>query len=284
MKVPALSRQVYAPLVAAALAEDVGFGDVTTEATVPEAARGKAVALCKAEGVICGLAVFAEAFRQLSDSVQVTYLVEEGDLVSAGTEIAVVEGPLRALLTAERCALNFLQHLSGIATLTRRFVDAVKGTGATVLDTRKTTPGLRALEKYAVKCGGGENHRARLDSMILIKDNHLAVAGGVKQALEAVRASASPSLKIEVETTNLDEVRAALEGGADWIMLDNMSPDECRQAVELVQGRAKLEASGGVSLDTVRALALAGVDYISVGALTHSAHALDISLEVTGVD
>ncbi len=280
----ALDRALYAPLVTAALAEDVGFGDVTSQATVPLGRQGLARAIAKASGIVCGLALFAEAFRQVDESLEVTFDLPEGAAVESGDEVASVRGSLRSLLQAERVALNFLQHMSGVASLTGQFVRAIEGTGASILDTRKTLPGLRALQKYAVLVGGGQNHRLRLDSMVLIKDNHIKAAGGLRQAIEQARATVSPALRIEVETENLDQVREALAAQADWIMLDNMNPDLLREAVALVAGRARLEASGRVSLDTVRAIAETGVDFISVGALTHSARALDISLEVTEVD
>ena len=280
----ALDRALYAPLVMAALAEDVGFGDVTSQATVPLGRQGLARAIAKASGIICGLALFAEAFRQVDESLEVAFDCAEGSAIEPGDEVASVRGSLRSLLQAERVALNFLQHMSGVASLTGQFVRAIEGTGASILDTRKTLPGLRALQKYAVLVGGGQNHRLRLDSMALIKDNHIKAAGGARQAIEQARAAVSPALRIEVETENLDQVREALEAQADWIMLDNMNPDLLREAVALVAGRARLEASGRVSLDTVRAIAETGVDFISVGALTHSARALDISLEVTEVD
>ncbi len=280
----ALDRALYAPLVTAALTEDVGFGDVTSQATVPLGRQGLARAIAKASGIVCGLALFAEAFRQVDESLEVTFDLPEGAAVESGDEVASVRGSLRSLLQAERVALNFLQHMSGVASLTGQFVRAIEGTGASILDTRKTLPGLRALQKYAVLVGGGQNHRLRLDSMVLIKDNHIKAAGGLRQAIEQARATVSPALRIEVETENLDQVREALAAQADWIMLDNMNPDLLREAVALVAGRARLEASGRVSLDTVRAIAETGVDFISVGALTHSARALDISLEVTEVD
>lgn len=280
----ALDRALYAPLVTTALAEDVGYGDVTSQATVPLGRQGLARAIVKASGVLCGLALFAEAFRQVDESLEVVFDLPEGAAVESGDEVASVRGSLRSLLQAERVALNFLQHMSGVASLTGQFVRAIEGTGASILDTRKTLPGLRALQKYAVLVGGGQNHRLRLDSMVLIKDNHIKAAGGLRQAIEQARAMVSPALRIEVETENLDQVREALAAQADWIMLDNMNPDLLREAVALVAGRARLEASGRVSLDTVRAIAETGVDFISVGALTHSARALDISLEVTEVD
>ena len=258
------------------LAEDIGSGDVTTLALIDEDVACKAVVLLKEEGVVCGLDAAAAVFAELG--VHFEPLVGEGSRVEP-CPIADVEGPARGVLTGERLALNLVGRLSGIATLTRRYVDAVDGTGATILDTRKTTPGLRALEKHAVASGGGTNHRLCLDDGILIKDNHLRLAGGVTAAVARMRAAAT-GLPIEVEADTLGQVREALDAGADAILLDNMAPAELREAVELVGGRATLEASGGVTLDTVREIAATGVDFISVGALTLSARSLDLSLEV----
>jgi nicotinate-nucleotide pyrophosphorylase (carboxylating) len=263
----------------AALAEDVGEGDVTTEATVDEDAVGTAELLLREPGVVCGLGVAEAVFRALDPDLRFEPLVDEGTSVPGGTAVARVTGPERAILTGERTALNFLARLSGIATLTRRYVDAVAGTGAAILDTRKTTPGLRALEKHAVVTGGGRNHRFGLDDGVLVKDNHLRAAGSVATAVERLR-SATP-LPVEVECDTLEQVSDALTAQADAILLDNMSLDELRAAVELARGRARLEASGGVTLDNVRAIAETGVDEISVGALTHSARSLDVSLELS---
>jgi nicotinate-nucleotide pyrophosphorylase (carboxylating) len=266
--------------VLAALAEDIGAGDVTTEATVPEDAVGTADLLLKEPGVLCGLRAAESTFRALDPEVRFEALASDGDLVGdPPAVVARVSGSLRSMLTGERVALNFLGRLSGIATLTRRYTDAVEGTGAGVLDTRKTTPGLRALEKHAVVCGGGRNHRFGLDDAVLVKDNHLRAAGSVARAVELVRAASD--LPIEVECETLHQVGEALEVGVDAILLDNMTLDELREAVSLNAGRARLEASGGVSLGTVRAIAETGVDEISVGALTHSARSLDVSLELT---
>lgn len=258
------------------VAEDVGTGDVTTLALIDEGVSCKAVVLVKEPGVVCGLEAAAAVFAELG--VHFEPLVEEGARVEP-MPVADVEGPARGVLTGERVALNLLGRLSGIATLTRRFVDAIEGTGAAILDTRKTTPGLRALEKHAVASGGGTNHRFGLDDGILIKDNHLRLAGGVTAAVTRMRA-AGTGLPIEVEAETLEQVREALAAGADAILLDNMALAELREAVALVGGRAKLEASGGVSLETVREIAETGVDFVSVGALTHSARSLDVSLEV----
>lgn len=267
---------VTVPDVRAWLAEDVGSGDVTTDTLVDETATAHAVIVVKEPGVVFGLEVAAAVFAE----VGVTFepLVEEGARVEPRS-IAEVDGPARGVLTAERVALNLLGRLSGIATLTRRFVDAVEGTGARILDTRKTTPGLRGLEKQAVAAGGGTNHRFSLDDGVLIKDNHLRLGGGVKAAVERMRASGT-ALPIEVEAETLAQVAEALDAGADIILLDNMTLEELREAVALTAGRAKLEASGGVRLDTVRAIAETGVDFVSAGALTHSARSVDVSLEV----
>jgi nicotinate-nucleotide pyrophosphorylase (carboxylating) len=268
-----LERAVYA-----ALAEDVGEGDVTTEATVDADAVGTAELLVKEPGVVCGLAAVEAVFRALDGDVRFEPLVEEGAVVGVPTAVALVTGPERAILTGERTALNFLGRLSGIATLTRSYVDAVAGTGVAILDTRKTTPGLRALEKYAVACGGGRNHRFGLDDGVLVKDNHLRAAGSIRAAVASLRATTD--LRVEVECDTLEQVSMAVDAGTDAILLDNMTLDELRAAVSLVAGRARLEASGGVTLENVRAVAETGVDEISVGALTHSARSLDVSLEL----
>ncbi len=258
------------------LAEDLGPGDVTSEAVVPAGSRCAASLLLREPGVVCGLAVAEAVFRELDPGVSFVRRCEDGDACEPG-ELAALEGDARALLAGERTALNLLGRLSGIATLTRRFVDAVAGTGATILDTRKTTPGLRALEKEAVRRGGGANHRLGLWDAVLLKENHLRLAGGVRAAVERAAATGLP---VEVECETLAEVREALAAGAARILLDNMTPDELREAVALAGGRASLEASGGITLATVRAVAETGVDFISIGALTHSARALDVSLEV----
>jgi nicotinate-nucleotide pyrophosphorylase (carboxylating) len=275
----AVAADTLERLAYAALAEDVGEGDVTTEATVDEDATGSAEILLKEPAVVCGLAMVETVFPALDPEVRVESLVEEGTLVESGTAVARLTGSLRAILTGERTALNFLGRLSGIATLTRRYVDAVEGTGVAILDTRKTTPGLRALEKHAVAVGGGRNHRFRLDDGVLIKDNHLLAAGSIREAVERVRA-VTP-LPVEVECDSIEQVSEALDAGADAILLDNMTPDGLLAAVVLVRRRARLEASGGVTLENVRAIAETGVDEISVGALTHSARSLDVSLELT---
>jgi nicotinate-nucleotide pyrophosphorylase (carboxylating) len=256
------------------LAEDVGAGDATTLSVIDESATCEARIVLKERGVVCGLALAAAVFEELG--AQLEPLAVDGDLVEPGP-IARVSGPARAVLTGERLALNVLGRLCGIATLTRRYVDAVEGTEATILDTRKTAPGLRELEKQAVRCGGATNHRLRLDDGVLIKDNHLRLAGSIAEAVARAR---STGLEVEVECDTLRQVGEALDAGADRILLDNMTTGELRDAVMLVNGRAELEASGGVTLDSVRAIAEAGVDFVSVGALTHSARALDVSLEV----
>jgi nicotinate-nucleotide pyrophosphorylase (carboxylating) len=274
----ALDPSFVADVVARALAEDAGSGDVTTRATVPAGARGTATITQKAPGVVFGLEVAEEAFRQAGgDALEIERLGPEGVWQEPGTPVLRVTGSAAAILTAERTALNFLQRLSGVATLTARYVGAVAGTGARILDTRKTTPTLRALEKAAVVAGGGTSHRFGLFDMVLIKENHVAAAGGVGPAVLAARA-AFPELPLEVEAQTADEVREALAAGAPRILLDNMTPDQMRAIAAEVAGRAELEASGNVNLDTVRAAAETGVDFISVGALTHSAPALDLSL------
>jgi nicotinate-nucleotide pyrophosphorylase (carboxylating) len=275
---PHLAPEDYRDIVCRALAEDIGSGDVTTEATVPEHEQARGVFLVKSACVVAGLPVAIEAFRQIESSVQWQPRHQDGDLVPAGTVIGEVTGRARTLLTAERTALNILQRLSGIATMARRFVDAAGGR-ITVLDTRKTTPTLRALEKYAVAAGGATNHRIGLFDAVLIKDNHVRLAGGVAPAVARARAH-SPSLAIEVEAQTLNEVEEAVAAGADIILLDNMTPDEIRQAVRTVAGRARTEISGGVTLATIPTLAMLGADAVSVGALTHSAPAADISFEM----
>jgi nicotinate-nucleotide pyrophosphorylase (carboxylating) len=260
--------------VRAFLAEDLGEGDVTSEAVVPASARLEASLLLKEPGVVCGLDVAEAVFRELDPDVEFERLARDGD--EAHGDVAGLAGDARALLAGERTALNLLGRLSGIATLTRRYVDAVDGTGAAILDTRKTTPGLRALEKLAVRAGGGTNHRLGLHDGVLIKDNHLRLGGGVAESVARARET---GLSVEVECETLGDVRAALGAGADTVLLDNMSVAELREAVLLVDGRARTEASGGVTLATVRAIAETGVDFVSVGALTHGARSLDVSME-----
>jgi nicotinate-nucleotide pyrophosphorylase (carboxylating) len=275
-----LTHEDVERVVAVALAEDVGSGDATTLALVPEDARCRAELLLEEPGVVCGLPVAAAVFVALDPSVTVKPRLEEGAAVfDVPAVLAEVDGPARAILSGERVALNLLGRLCGIASLTRRFVELTDGTSTTVLDTRKTTPGLRALEKYAVRCGGGGNHRAGLYDGVLVKENHLRVAGGIAAALAALDGRVD-GLPVEVEAETLVQVGEALDGGAPRILLDNMSPEDVRKAVRLTAGRAELEASGGVSLATVRAYAETGVDFVSVGALTHSARSLHVSLEV----
>jgi len=267
----------------AALREDIGRGDVTTLATVPRASQSTASLRAREPMVVAGLDFAVAAFRRLSPKIKIEYRTGDGEKLPAGAGLLRVAGSSRAILGAERVALNFVQRLSGVATATATFVAAVKGTAATILDTRKTTPGWRRFEKYAVTCGGGRNHRAGLFDMVLIKDNHLAALAGEKPdaVTAAVQKSrrAFPRLKIEIEADDLSQVAQAADAGADILLLDNMSLAEPRQAVKLVAGRALTEASGGVTLKTVAAIARTGVDYISVGAITHSAPAVDIGLD-----
>ena len=275
-----LPRVLIERAVSEALREDLGSrGDITTDATVPAQATALATFGARRDGVISGLDVAAEAFRSVDPAVVFEPLVRDGDRVAPGSVVARVSGAARAILTGERVALNFLCHMSGIATLTRRYVDAVAGTRARIIDTRKTTPGLRAFEKYAVRCGGGANHRSGLYDAILIKDNHIVAAGGVEAAIESARAHAGHMVKIEVEVDDLASLEAALKHPIDAVLLDNMDVTVLRQAVKLVAGRVIAEASGGVNLDTVRGIAETGVDLISVGALTHSAPILDLGLD-----
>ncbi|BDG23919.1 carboxylating nicotinate-nucleotide diphosphorylase [Thermus thermophilus] len=262
------------------LREDLGQGDLTSLLVVPEDLEGEAVILAKEEGVLAGLWVAERVFALADPRTAFAPLVAEGARVAEGTEVARVRGPLRGILAGERLALNLLQRLSGIATLTRAYVEALAGTKAQILDTRKTTPGLRALEKYAVRVGGGRNHRYGLFDGILLKENHVRAAGGVGEAVRRAKARAPHYLKVEVEVRDLAELEEALEAGADLILLDNFPLEALREAVRRVGGRVPLEASGNMTLERARAAAEAGVDYISVGALTHSAKALDLSLLV----
>ena len=274
----AMDPALYREAVRRALAEDLGWGDVTTEATIDPSLRARGVILVKSDCVLAGLDVAAETFRQLDPGVAFSALRQDGDRCTAGTVVAEVHGSAAAMLTAERTALNFVQRLSGIATLTRKFVDAAAG-GITILDTRKTTPTLRALEKYAVRAGGGTNHRGGLDEGILIKDNHIRLAGGVEQAVRRMK-SARQEMPIEVEAESLAEVDAALAAGADIILVDNLPIDEVREAVRRIGGRAEVELSGGITLDRMSELARTGATYASIGALTHSAPSADLSLEL----
>jgi nicotinate-nucleotide pyrophosphorylase (carboxylating) len=273
-----LGRSVYRDLVARALAEDVGAGDITTRAVVPADATGRGVFLAKQQCVVCGLGVVREVFSQVDERIALTVDAREGEACEPGRTIATVHGPAPSLLTAERTALNFLQQLSGIATVTRRFVDAAGGR-ITILDTRKTIPGFRALAKYAVRCGGATNHRVGLFDGILIKDNHVRLAGGVEEAVRRARA-ADLGHPIEVEAQSLDDVDRAIAAGVEIVLLDNMDADTMREAVRRIAGRAKTEISGNVTLERLPALATIGADYVSIGALTHSAPAADISLEL----
>jgi nicotinate-nucleotide pyrophosphorylase (carboxylating) len=269
----------YEPILRDALLEDIGVGDITAQITVPATATARAVMLAKAEGVIAGIALAARTFALVDDRCTTEFVLEDGAKVTPGTNLAVITGPARSVLTAERVALNVIQRMSGTATLTAKFVTAVAGTKARIVDTRKTTPGLRVLEKYAVRAGGGFNHRIGLYDCVLIKDNHLVAGGGVAATIERARAEAPHTVKIEVECKTLEEVDEAITAKADIILLDNMSLDTLREAVGRIGGQAITEASGGVNLSTVRGIAETGVDIISVGALTHSAPALDISLD-----
>ncbi len=278
-----LAPNDYLPLVQTALAEDIGGGDVTTLALVPEDSFVTAVMVARESLVMAGVDLALAAFQQVDERVEFGIEVLDGQNGVLGQALLRVQGPTRALLTAERTALNFLQRLSGVATLTAQFVGQVAGTRAQILDTRKTTPGWRALEKYAVACGSGTNHRMGLYDRVLIKDNHLVALDGEIAAAVARAREASPELKIEVEADTVEQARAAADAGADIVLLDNMNCDELREAIEQIDGRAKTEASGGVTLETVRGIAETGVDFISVGALTHSAPAVDIAFDFDSI-
>jgi nicotinate-nucleotide pyrophosphorylase (carboxylating) len=267
-------------LIDLAIEEDAGLGDVTSRAIFSAKDKARGFIDAKQNLVICGLAVAARVFAKVDPSLKVIALAQDGDHITKGARVMSVAGPTASLLTAERTALNFLQRLSGVATLSRTFADAVAGTGVRIVDTRKTTPGWRALEKYAVRCGGCFNHRSSLGEHVLIKDNHIAAAGSLSRAVKLARGAAPHLAKIEVEARTLAEVKEALRARAEVILLDNMSPDTIRRAVALIAGTAVVEVSGGVRLDTVREYALPGVDVISVGALTHSATAVDLSLDI----
>jgi nicotinate-nucleotide pyrophosphorylase (carboxylating) len=285
---PSLDASAYHNLLRSFLAEDIGTGDITTETTVSVSQRARGELIAKAPLVLAGIELFAEVFRLLDNTVSVEIISRDGEELAPGKIPARVNASARALLTGERVALNLLQRLSGVATTARRFARAVEGTGASVLDTRKTTPGLRALEKYAVLVGGGKSHRKDLAEAVLIKENHIRMAGGVSAALTAARAARGRAAWIEIEVTNLDELRAALAHNPHVVMLDNMSPSLVRQAVAEVRKhtapyRIRTEASGGITLGNVREFAEAGVDWISVGALTHSAPAVDLSFEIEPV-
>jgi nicotinate-nucleotide pyrophosphorylase (carboxylating) len=280
VNLPRLSRQVVRQAIADALAEDLGLaGDITTAATVKADAMAEAVIASRQEGVISGLDLAAAAFVALDDGISLEFIVRDGARVKKGDAVARIRGNARAMLSAERVALNYLGRLSGIASLTRLYVDAISGTKAAIVDTRKTTPGLRAFEKYAVRCGGGQNHRTGLFDAILIKDNHIVAAGGIDAAIERARAYAGHMVKIEVEVDTLEQLKRVLNYKVDAVLLDNMAPAMLREAVQLAGGRVLTEASGGVNLMTVREIAETGVDLISAGALTHSAPVLDLGLD-----
>lgn len=267
------------PLILQALQEDITGEDVTTNAILPEDSRGQAELLAKADGIVAGLAVFARAFTLLDEGVEVRFTVKDGDTVRKGQKLADVTGSMRSILSAERVGLNYLQRMSGIATYTRQIAKLLEGSRVKLVDTRKTTPNMRVFEKYAVTVGGGGNHRYNLSDGVLLKDNHIGAAGGVKRAVAMAKAYAPFVRKIEVETENLDMVREAVEAGADIVMLDNMSHDMMKEAVAIIDGRAETECSGNVTKENIAALIDIGVDYISSGALTHSAPILDLSLK-----
>jgi nicotinate-nucleotide pyrophosphorylase (carboxylating) len=279
-----LDMEYVRGVVKAALEEDGAFRDVTTLALVPPEQRGRGVFLAKEPGVVCGLPVAQAAFAAIDPTVRMTALRQDGQFVEAGGVIAEIQGPLASILSAERVALNFMQRLGGTATLTRALVDAVAGTNARIVDTRKTTPGLRGLERYAVRVGGGGNHRYNLADGVLIKDNHLAAAAArglsIGDVLAAARAGVPHTMRVEVEVDTYEQCEAAASGGADVILLDNMTPAEMARCVKMIAGRALTEASGGITLQNARTIAESGVDIMSSGALTHSAEALDISLDI----
>lgn len=275
-----LSRQQVQRVVDLALEEDAPFGDLTSQAFVPDDAVARASVVAREPGVLAGADVLRQVFTTVDAAVEVETLLADGDRFAAGDVLARVQGPARAVLRAERVALNLVQRMCGIATLTARYVDAVAGTGVRVVDTRKTTPGLRALERHAVRCGGGHNHRFSLSDAVMAKDNHLALVDDVTAAIRAAREQLPHTTHVEVEVDRLDQVEPVLAGGVDTIMLDNFTPDELRQGVALVAGRAVVEASGGITLETIGEVARTGVDVISVGALTHSVRALDLGLDV----
>ncbi len=275
-----LSPQDLSQFIHDVLLEDIGVGDITTILTIPPTARFSAVLAPREPIVLVGILIAEAFFRELDPEAEIEQYCEDGAALAAGTAIMRITGKAHAMLAAERSALNSLQHLSGIATLTRRYVDAIEGTGCTLLDTRKTTPGLRLIEKYAALMGGALNHRMRLDDGVLIKDNHIEVAGGVGEAVRAAKSS-NTGLQIQVEVDRVDQIETALDAGADRLLCDNMAPALLKEAVALVAGRVPIEASGGVRLDTIREIALTGVDYISVGRITQSAPAVDIGLDYT---
>lgn len=275
-----LESKILAYIVEAALAEDIGRGDLTTQLLIPDHCTAQATFTAREPLITCGTNVIRMVFDTLDVTVDINLFAQDGDILEAGDHLARISGPAQAILTGERTALNIMQRMSGVATETRRYVDAIEGTGAILLDTRKTMPALRALDKYSVLVGGGQNHRLRLDDGILIKDNHIALHGSIASAVAIARKNAPSLTKIEVECDTLDQVQDALAAKADVIMLDNMTPGQLRDAVKLVNGAIPLEASGNVSLDTIRTIAETGVDYISCGRLTHSARAVDIGLDI----
>jgi nicotinate-nucleotide pyrophosphorylase (carboxylating) len=279
-----LAPHIIHEIVARALAEDIGTGDLTSMAAVPAEVQAEAAFVLREPAVVCGLPVARAVFAAVDPALELRTLLPEGARAEAGATIAIVFGPARGMLSGERVALNLLQRMCGIATLTARYVEAISGTKARILDTRKTTPGLRALEKYAVRTGGGTNHRFALYDGVMLKDNHLAILAaqgfGLADAVRRVRASVGPMVRVEVEVESVEQAAVAAAAGADMILLDNMPPDELRAAVAVIAGRALAEASGGITMATIRAVAESGVDFISVGALTHSARALDIGLDM----
>lgn len=267
-------------LIQSAIREDINYIDVSTDYLIPDEAEGTARFLAKADGVLCGLDIALRVFELLDASFHAETYKKDGDALKKGDVIALLHGKTKMLLKGERTALNLIQHMSGIATQTAQAVRLVEGTNASITDTRKTLPGMRALQKYAVVCGGGKNHRYNLSDGAMLKDNHIDAGGGITNAINTLRGKLGHMVKIEVETRNLEEVREALAAGAEIIMLDNMDCDTMRKAVEIVGGKAKLEASGGITAETLRDVALTGVDIISIGALTHSVHAFDISMKL----
>ena len=276
---PIAMKLVGDDLILQALREDITFEDVSTASVCPQARRAEVQLIAKADGVIAGLDVFARTFALLDPATTVEATVADGDEVHAGQHLATVKGDARVLLSGERVALNYLQRMSGIASYTRKIADLLEGTGTVLLDTRKTTPNCRIFEKYAVRVGGGRNHRYNLSDGVMLKDNHIGAAGGIAQAVQAARAYAPFVRKIEVEVESLAQVQEAIDAGADIIMLDNMSPDQMREAVRLIDGRAQTECSGNVSAENIESIAGIGVDFVSSGALTHSAPILDLSMK-----
>ncbi len=275
-----LNKFYVEQIIKTALMEDINYCDVTTDYLIPEDAMGNGRLMSKADGIVCGVEVAAKVFTMLDDSVQIEFLKKDGDEVKYGDDIMKLSGRTAVLLKGERTALNLIQHMSGIATASHKYAQIVSGTNASIADTRKTLPGLRPLQKYAVMCGGAKNHRYNLSDAAMLKDNHIDAAGGITPAITKLRSKVGHMTKIEVETRNLDELQEALAAGADIIMLDNMSPEIMKQAVEITAGRAVLEASGGITDETLRAVAESGVDIISIGALTHSVKAFDISMYI----